>query len=48
MRCGVHIRVSTDDQRDNGYSNDVIKKEIDKLNQKNLILVSKNELINTI
>ena len=22
MRCGVYVRVSTDDQRDNGYSID--------------------------
>ena len=42
MRCGVYVRVSTDDQRDNGYSIDsqlrmikeyCEKNEMDKTNE---------------
>lgn len=35
MRCGVYVRVSTDDQRDNGYSID-----------SQLRMLSKRKLIN--
>ena len=41
MRCGIYVRVSTDDQRDNGYSIDsqlrMIKEYCEK-NEYNLIL----------
>ena len=32
MRCGVYVRVSTDDQRDNGYSIDSQLRMIKELN----------------
>ncbi len=35
MRCGIYVRVSTDDQRDNGYSIDSQLRMI--INQKRLI-----------
>ena len=53
MRCGIYVRVSTDDQRNNGYSIDSQLRMIKEYCEKNvikdiLILVPKNELINTI
>ena len=35
MRCGVYVRVSTDDQRDNGYSIDSQLKMIKEYCEKN-------------
>ena len=35
MRCGVHIRVSTDDQRHNGYSIDSQLRMIKEYCEKN-------------
>ena len=35
MRCGVYVRVSTDDQRDNGYSIDSQLRMIKEYCEKN-------------
>lgn len=35
MRCGVYVRVSTDDQRDNGYSIDLQLRMIKEYCEKN-------------
>ena len=34
MRCGVYVRVCTDDQRDNGYSIDSQLRMIKRLSEK--------------
>jgi site-specific DNA recombinase len=39
MRCGVYVRVSTDDQRDNGYSIDSQLRMIKEYCEKNDYLI---------
>ena len=36
MRCGIYVRVSTDDQRDNGYSIDSQLRMIKEYCEKNI------------
>lgn len=46
MRCGVYVRVSTDDQRDNGYSIDSQLRMIKEYCEKNSYnIVDINDII---
>ena len=39
MRCGIYVRVSTDDQRDNGYCIDSQLRMIKEYGKKKSILI---------
>ena len=39
MRCGVYVRVSTDDQRDNGYSIDSQLRMIKEYCEKKIVVL---------
>lgn len=49
MRCGIYVRVSTDDQRDNGYSIDsqlrMIKEYCEKMNMILLMFIMTQDIL---